>query len=273
MKGFLLDTDVVSLLARPLRDEAGKFADWLEQRDREGRVFPSAAAIHEIRKGIELLEHTGATTKAPALHSRQAGLRAGYADRALELDASMAETSGNAEARALTAGHGPGMADALVAGVADFHDLVVIASGIKHLRALGALPRPRKRLWNGKNVRRHDPREARKARFNAEIDRSGIRCLTERRISGHKHARPGSTRHGTISIAGSRWPDRKSGRPGASEDVHSSDVAGLRGRTRDELRLDDLLSHACKSQSERLDRRGVLWHGLPEPFQLRLTST
>lgn len=137
MKGFLLDTDVVSLLARPLRGVGGKFADWLEQRDREGRVFLSVVAIHEIRKGIVLLEHKGATTRASALHSWLAGLRAGFADRVLELDVSVAEASGNAEARALAAGHSPGMADALVAGVADFHDLVVITRNIKHFRALG----------------------------------------------------------------------------------------------------------------------------------------
>ncbi|MYK32221.1 MAG: type II toxin-antitoxin system VapC family toxin [Boseongicola sp. SB0670_bin_30] len=69
MKGFLLDADVVSLLSRPPRGEAGKFADWLEQRDQEGRVFLSVGAIHEIRKGIVLLEHKGATTKASALYS------------------------------------------------------------------------------------------------------------------------------------------------------------------------------------------------------------
>ncbi|MYH57185.1 MAG: type II toxin-antitoxin system VapC family toxin [Boseongicola sp. SB0675_bin_26] len=137
MKGFLPDTDVVSSLARPPRGETGKFADWLEQRDREGRVFLSVVAIHEIRKGIVLLEHKGATTKASALHSWLAGLCAGYADRVLELDVSVAEASGNAEARALTAGHGPGMADALVAGVAEFHNLVVMTRNITHFRALG----------------------------------------------------------------------------------------------------------------------------------------
>ena len=103
MKGFLLDTDVASLPARPLQGEGGKFADWLEQRDREGRVFLSVVAIHEIRKGIALLEHKGATTRASALHAWLAGLRAGYADRVPELDVSIAEACGNAEARALTA--------------------------------------------------------------------------------------------------------------------------------------------------------------------------
>ena len=137
MKGFLLDTDVVSLLARPLQGEGGKFADWLEQRDREGRVFLSVVAIHEIRKGIALLEHKGATTRASALHAWLAGLRAGYADRVPELDVSIAEACGNAEARALTAGHSPDMADALVAGVADFHDLVVITRNVKRFSALG----------------------------------------------------------------------------------------------------------------------------------------
>ncbi len=57
MSGFLLDTSVISVLS-PARSEASaSFLEWLERVDGEGRVFLSVVAIHEIEKGIALLEH------------------------------------------------------------------------------------------------------------------------------------------------------------------------------------------------------------------------
>lgn len=137
MKGFLLDTDVVSSLAVPRQDRFEQFIAWLEQRDREDLVFLSVVAIHEIQKGIALLQHKGATAKASALEIWLAGLRAGYADRILGFDVKAAEASGSVEARALAAGHSPGMADSMVAGIAEAHGLVVVTHNIKHFRPFG----------------------------------------------------------------------------------------------------------------------------------------
>ena len=47
------------------------------------------------------------------------------------------EISGKIEARALATGHSPGMADAMVAGIAEAQGLVVITRNVKHFRALG----------------------------------------------------------------------------------------------------------------------------------------
>ncbi len=64
MSGFLLDTNVISMLS-PSRVEApNTFLEWLERADAEGRVFLSVVTIHEIEKGIALLDSKGATAKA-----------------------------------------------------------------------------------------------------------------------------------------------------------------------------------------------------------------
>jgi len=75
LRGYLLDTNVISMLS-PSRAEASvTFLDWLERMDGEGRVFLSVVTIHEIEKGIALLEHKGGTAKAAGLKVWLAGLR------------------------------------------------------------------------------------------------------------------------------------------------------------------------------------------------------
>jgi predicted nucleic acid-binding protein len=64
LKGFLLDTNVISMLSPTAPDVPVSFLDWLERMDGEGRIFLSAVTIHEIEKGIALLDHKGATAKA-----------------------------------------------------------------------------------------------------------------------------------------------------------------------------------------------------------------
>jgi predicted nucleic acid-binding protein len=132
LSGFLLDTNVISMLSPSRAEASGQFLDWLERVDSEGRVFLSVVAIHEIEKGIALLEHKGATAKAAGLKVWLAGLVATYDDKILPLDASAAALAGQLEAKAISAGHDPGMADATIAGIAKAQDLVVITHNTKH---------------------------------------------------------------------------------------------------------------------------------------------
>ena len=137
MIGYLLDTNVVSMLA-PSRSEApAPFLDWLEHRDDEGRLFLSVVTIHEIEKGVALLVHKGATTKAATLKAWLAGLLAAFGDKILRLDALGASLSGQFEAKAVSAGQDPGLADAIVAGIAQAHDLVVLTHNTKHFLPFG----------------------------------------------------------------------------------------------------------------------------------------
>lgn len=132
MSGFLLDTNVISMLSPSRPDASAEFLEWLEQQDRSGRVFLSVVTIHEIEKGIALLDHKGATVKAAGLKVWLAGLVTTYEDKILGVDAAVASIAGRLEAKAVSSGHDPGMADATIAGIAKMHDLVVVTRNTKH---------------------------------------------------------------------------------------------------------------------------------------------
>lgn len=137
MSGFLLDTNIVSMLSPARAEASSNFLLWLERCDREGRLFLSVVTLHEIEKGVALLEHRGATAKAAGLKIWLAGLVAAYADRIFPVDAAAAVLAGRLEARALAGGHAPGMADALVAGVAQRHELIVVTRNLKDFLPFG----------------------------------------------------------------------------------------------------------------------------------------
>jgi predicted nucleic acid-binding protein len=137
LSGYLLDTNVISMLS-PSRSEASPaFLAWLERMDADGRLFLSVVTIHEIEKGIALLENKGATTKAASLKVWLAGLVASYDDKIIAVDAVAAALAGQLEAKAMSAGHDPGLADATIAGIAKAHDLVVMTRNTKHFQAFG----------------------------------------------------------------------------------------------------------------------------------------
>ncbi len=139
MNGFLLDTNVISMLA-PSRAEASVgFLDWLDRMDSDGRIFLSVVAVHEIEKGIALLDHKGATSKAVSLKAWLSGLVATYDDKIIGFDAQAAALSGRLEAKANAAGHDPGMADAVVAGIAAAHDLTIVTRNTKHFLPFGVV--------------------------------------------------------------------------------------------------------------------------------------
>ncbi|WP_145200060.1 type II toxin-antitoxin system VapC family toxin [Sphingobium sp. B2] len=137
MRGFLLDTNVVSMLSPSRTDTSASFLEWLGDRDREGQIFLSVITVHEVEKGIALLDLKGATAKAQALRIWNTGLVATYDDRILSFDAPAAAIGGRLEAKAAAAGHDPGMADAAIAGIAQAHDLVIITANTKHFVPFG----------------------------------------------------------------------------------------------------------------------------------------
>ncbi|MGO8738080.1 type II toxin-antitoxin system VapC family toxin [Rhodoblastus sp.] len=137
MNGFLLDSDIVALLSPAAQQASPAFLDWLERRDREGRLFLSVITVHEIVKSAVALERLGAREKAAALTGWLAGLVAAYDDRIISLDAAAAARAARLEAKALAAGHAPGMAAALVAGAAASHDLVIVARHAEHFLPFG----------------------------------------------------------------------------------------------------------------------------------------
>jgi predicted nucleic acid-binding protein len=137
LRGFLLDTDVISMLSPSGGIASERFLAWLERMDGEGVVFLPVVTIHEIEKGIVLLERKGATAKATGLRAWLSGLAAAYDDKILSLDPYAATLAGRLEAKAISEGHDPGMADAMIAGIATAHELVVVTRNTRHFALFG----------------------------------------------------------------------------------------------------------------------------------------
>ncbi|WP_170114615.1 PIN domain-containing protein [Rhodopila globiformis] len=105
--------------------------------DAGGRVFLSVVTVHEIEKGIALLEHKGASAKAASLRGWLAGLVASYDDKIIAVDTRAAALAGRLEARAVAAGHDPGMADATIAGIAKAHAITIVTRNSRHFQVFG----------------------------------------------------------------------------------------------------------------------------------------
>lgn len=134
VNGYLLDTNVVSMLSPSKAEAPEAFLAWLERADAKGRIFLSVVTVHEIEKGIAALDLRGASAKAARLKGWLTGLVTAFDDRILGLDSFAAALSGRLEAKAVAAGHSPGMADALIAGIATAHGLAVVTRNPKHFR-------------------------------------------------------------------------------------------------------------------------------------------
>lgn len=137
MSGYLLDTNVVSLLSPSQGEPSAAFLAWLDKADETSGLFLSVVTVHEIERGITLLERKGGTAKARELRDWIDGLFATYADRILPIDMTISAVSGRIEAEALSAGHNPGMADALIAGTARAHALTVVTLNLCHFAPFG----------------------------------------------------------------------------------------------------------------------------------------
>ncbi len=125
------------MLAPSQAETSAGFLTWLDRMDTDGRLFLSVVSIHEIEKGIALLDHKGAATKAASLKAWLSGLVSTYDDKIIGFDAQAAAIGGRLEAKALAAGHAPGMADAVIAGIAAAHDLTVVTRNTKHFLPFG----------------------------------------------------------------------------------------------------------------------------------------
>jgi toxin FitB len=125
------------MLAPSTSEAEAEFLAWLDRMDADGRLFLSVVSIHEIEKGIALLEQKGASAKAGSLKAWLSGLVSTYDDKIIGVDAEAAAIGGRLEAKALSAGHDPGMADAVIAGTAAAHQLVIVTRNTKHFLPFG----------------------------------------------------------------------------------------------------------------------------------------
>ncbi len=125
------------MLAPSKAEASADFLTWLDRMDADGQLFLSVVSIHEIEKGIALLDHKGTTAKAASMKAWLSGLVSTYDDKIIGVDAQAAAIGGRLEAKALAAGHDPGMADAVIAGIAAAHELVIVTRNTKHFLPFG----------------------------------------------------------------------------------------------------------------------------------------
>lgn len=137
MTGYLLDTNVVSMLSPAKAEASPGFLAWLDETDATAALFLSVVTVHEIERGITLLYRKGAIAKARELRHWMDGLVSIYDDRILAIDTAISVISGQLEAEAVSAGHNPGMADALIAGTAKANGLTIVTLNTRHFLPFG----------------------------------------------------------------------------------------------------------------------------------------
>lgn len=132
MSGFLLDTNVISSFSPIYREKDEQFARWLHAQVKLDTLFLSVVTIHEISKGIALLQHKGATAKAERLTAWLDIVKSDFSDRLIRFDETAAAKAGELEALAISRGIEPGMADAMIAATAKLNGLTLVTRNIRH---------------------------------------------------------------------------------------------------------------------------------------------
>lgn len=70
MTGYLLDTDVLSMLAPSKQTPVPPaFRTWLTEKDQRGALWLSAVTVHEVEKGVVLLERRGLSARSNSLRT------------------------------------------------------------------------------------------------------------------------------------------------------------------------------------------------------------
>lgn len=130
MKGFLLDTNVVSELRKGSRTDAG-LAAWFELRNRR-ELFLSAVTLAEIRRGAALIARRD-PAQAEALRRWCERVQRDYGrtERLLSIRAKEAEAWGNLMAlRPLP------IMDGFLAATAQVHDLTLVTRNVDDFAGL-----------------------------------------------------------------------------------------------------------------------------------------
>jgi toxin FitB len=129
MKGYLLDTNVVSELRKGKRANP-KVLAWFQTIPDE-ELFLSVLVLGEIRTGIERIRPSD-PTQARALERWLNGLESTYADRLLSITADIADKWGR-----LSAFNPPSVIDCLLAATAQENDLSLVTRNIQDVSRTG----------------------------------------------------------------------------------------------------------------------------------------
>jgi predicted nucleic acid-binding protein len=129
VKGFLLDTNVLSELRKGERADAN-VRRWFGSVD-ENLLFLSVLVTGEVRRGIEAIRKRDVRAAA-ALECWLETLVKAHSDRVLPVDAAIADEWGRLDAR----GSLP-VVDGLLAATARVHDLTLVTRDVKDVARTG----------------------------------------------------------------------------------------------------------------------------------------
>lgn len=135
MKGYLLDTNVVSALA-PLRAMPSvAIRDWLESHS--DHLFLSVISIVEIEAGVSKLRRAGREKRADALAEWLDDVLQNYGERVLPFDVAAGLAAGAITDRVRASGQYPGFSDIAIAATAEQRDLVLLTANARHFEPTG----------------------------------------------------------------------------------------------------------------------------------------
>jgi len=134
LKGYLLDTSVLSLMAPGRTGVAPGLAGWL--RDHGEALFVSTITVAEVQQGICKLRRTGGEHRADLLTDWLGELIAAGADRIISFGTEAAVAAGHISDAAMSKGLHPGFADVAIAAVAKSHDLTLLTTNGRHFAPL-----------------------------------------------------------------------------------------------------------------------------------------
>jgi predicted nucleic acid-binding protein len=122
MKGFLLDTNVISELVKPVPDK--NVVEFLSTMD---SAWLSIISLHELTYGLELLPKG---KRFAELDEKLRQLLSEYSDWIIPVNQSEANQAALFRVQAKNQGRGIHLADALIAGTAKVHDLSVVTRNV-----------------------------------------------------------------------------------------------------------------------------------------------
>jgi predicted nucleic acid-binding protein len=133
VSGFLLDTNVISELIKPLPE--ANVTTWIERID-ESLLYLSVLTLGEIRRGIAVLPQSRRRATLEAWLDKE--LRARFEDRILAIDYEVADRWGLLTAVARSNGIVLPVIDGLLAATALEHNLTLVTRDTRQIPSMGA---------------------------------------------------------------------------------------------------------------------------------------
>jgi len=132
VSGFLLDTNVISELIKPLPE--ANVTTWIERID-ESLLYLSVLTLGEIRRGIAVLPQSRRRATLEAWLDKE--LRARFEDRILAIDQEVADRWGLLTAAARSNGIVLPVIDGLLAATALEHNLTLVTRDTGQIPSMG----------------------------------------------------------------------------------------------------------------------------------------